>query len=56
LVAVDESAFRQRLADVDLATRLTQRRATWRSLLAEASPAGQAPIFVDLGQANEAAP
>ena len=44
-VFVDESGFKRRFGAADLATRITQRRSAWQSLLQEE---GVEPHFVDL--------
>ena len=50
-VWVDESGWRKRLPGVSGAERRQQRRLAWSRLLATQ---GQAPVFVDLGPADEA--
>ncbi len=51
-VMIDESGFRQRLAEADMARRLADRRLAWQKLLNELG-AGPA-LFVDLGAGHPA--
>lgn len=53
-VMIDESGFRQRLADADLPRRLADRRAAWQKLLDEIG-AGPA-LFVNLGERSAGHP